>query len=412
MVLFTPFPPNQEVAHVKPASTIALPRADTSRQPWLRRGLLFALLLLMVAAPALGGPKGSDTPRALAPLPGDTDSFAQDINNRGQVVGRSVGAVTTAVVWDPDGNATALLPLPGATSSFGEGINNRGQVVGRSSTNDPCPVDTAVVWDRHGVATPLAPLPGDVVSRAFAINSRGDVSGLSLGPLIAPPACAAAWTAVIWDKDGNPTALSPLTAPAPLGGFYESGTGFFGGGGGMNNRGAVVGVSINAAPVDPAGDFIFVGTLWDRQHNPNRLLADVGCVPVGGCEIQLTNGINNSGVVAGGGWDINTFAPYATVWDRDGNPTDLPPLSGDPDAEAFDINNRGAISGTSGTYPNFGVAGTAVVWDEHSVPNALPGLPGSASCFGAGINDPGHAVGRCVDAAGTATAVVWRSNVR
>jgi len=382
----------------------------SGRYLWTRRALMGVLLLLVLAAPAFGKPPKSFKPTALLPLPGDSDSFAVDINNRGKIVGRSIGAVTTAVVWDKKGNATALLPLPGGVSSFAEGINNRGTVVGRSRTDAPCPVDTAVVWDKHGVGTPLPPLPGDVVSRAFAINSRGDVAGLSLGALVAPPACDAAWTAVIWDRKGNPTALLPLTAPPPLGGFYESGVGFFGGGGGINNKGVVVGVSINAAPVDPAGDFIFVGTLWDRHRNPNPLLADIGCVPVGGCEIQLANAINNKGAVIGASWDPGSFAPTAIVWDKKGNPTNLPPLPlpGHTDTEGFDINDRGAVSGTSGFLPNFGVAGTAVIWDKKRNPTALPSLPGSTDCFGFGINDPSHVVGHCRDAAGINTAVRWK----
>ena len=156
-----------------------------NRRPWLRRGLLGMMLVFILAAPALGGTPNSDTPRALSPLVGDTDSFGRGINNRGQVAGYSQGAVTTAVRWDRDGNATPLLPLGTDLHSFGEAVNNRGQVVGRSRSGQSLcatAVDTAVVWDKHGVATALSPLPGHVEARGYGINNRGILLRSFIGP--------------------------------------------------------------------------------------------------------------------------------------------------------------------------------------------------------------------------------------
>lgn len=75
-------------------------------------------LLLMLALPALAPAANGPTPTALPPLPGDTDSMAIGINNGGDVVGQSMGATTTGVVWDRHGDVAMLLPLPGGAWDF------------------------------------------------------------------------------------------------------------------------------------------------------------------------------------------------------------------------------------------------------------------------------------------------------
>ena len=73
---------------------------------------------------------------------------------------------------------TALGNLPGATQSFANGINNSGQVVG--STNSGMNSNyVATIW--NGTApTSLGTLPGGVSSNANSINSAGAGGGLQL----------------------------------------------------------------------------------------------------------------------------------------------------------------------------------------------------------------------------------------
>ncbi len=366
------------------------PAIAANRHPWLRRGLLSALLLLVLAAPALGGPSPSATARALTPLPGDTDSWAFNINNRGQAVGQSIGAFTTAVVWDRDGNATPLLPLPGDVSSFAEAINNRGQVAGYSRGDDPCGIDTGVVWDQHGVPTRLTKLAGDAGSRGFSISDSGEVTGTSLAPFD-PATCFTNFTPVRWDRDGNIAQLPYL--PGFTQGFGQD----------INNRDQVAGGSIDAT----FATFPFITAQWWNTDNVATALA-----PPNGYFNAAANGINNRGQVVGETFDILSGAnDRAVVWDRRGNATALPPLAGDPSSAAQAINNRGAVAGSSGT-DLFGVfalpQGTAVIWDKHGVPTALQPLAGDVASLAFGINEPGHVVGYSRDAAGTTTAVVWR----
>jgi len=129
-------------------------------------------------------------------LPGGDNSYALDMNNRGQVVGFSdtdvydsdCAAATTAgfqfqsVVWGPNGDAHKLSPLGDDTVASAFGINDRGQIVGRSgvcSNTTPPPYvrsPHAVLWERDGTPVDLGSL-GGARAGASAINNRGDVAG-------------------------------------------------------------------------------------------------------------------------------------------------------------------------------------------------------------------------------------------
>ncbi len=67
----------------------------------------------------------------------------------------------------------------------------------------PEKVEYRVLWDRQGTPTALSPLPGNTRSVAHGINVRGEVVGWSGTNLIQN-------SAVTWDRQGTPTALSPL----------------------------------------------------------------------------------------------------------------------------------------------------------------------------------------------------------
>ena len=82
---------------------------------------------------------------ALRNLPGGLNSQAYSINDRGQVVGFAENGIfdSTCIVpsqvmryeatlWEPDGYVRELAPLPGDTVSFAFSINNEGEVVGVS----------------------------------------------------------------------------------------------------------------------------------------------------------------------------------------------------------------------------------------------------------------------------------------
>jgi probable HAF family extracellular repeat protein len=131
-------------------------------------------------------------------LPGGNNSYALDMNDRGQIVGfsdtdvydpdcaaaKTAGFRFQSVIWEPNGRVRQLAPLSGDTVANPFGINNQGQVVGNSGvcgSLTPPPYVTpshAVLWERDGTPIDLGSLGGPG-SGASAINDHGDVSGTS-----------------------------------------------------------------------------------------------------------------------------------------------------------------------------------------------------------------------------------------
>ncbi len=106
---------------------------------------MVALLLVALIAPAVNA-DSTLTATALAPVPGHDGSVAEDINNRGDVVGVSFGSAgVTATRWDKDGNPTALAPLPGHEGSAAAGVNDSGNFVVGISFGPG--LETSTLWD-------------------------------------------------------------------------------------------------------------------------------------------------------------------------------------------------------------------------------------------------------------------------
>lgn len=152
---------------------------------------------------------------ALPPLPGDSVSTGNAINNQGQIVGISgicdvaVGAAsaTHAVLWE-NGEPTEIGDLGGVGWHTPLDINERGEVVGFSNP----PGDgsgafnvQAFYWTvGSDTVQNLGTLPGHTNSQGLGINERGQIVGVSTGP--------DGRSAVIWldGPDGAPTDLNTL----------------------------------------------------------------------------------------------------------------------------------------------------------------------------------------------------------
>lgn len=138
---------------------------------------------------------------AMTPMPtlGGSNSFAAAANDVGQVVGWAETDVHgptcdpaaqelqfKGVVWEPKtGEIRALPPLPGDSVSTGNAINNQGQIVGISGD---CGVAVggvsathAVLWE-GGTPTEIGDLGGVGWHTPLDINEQGDVVGFSNPP--------------------------------------------------------------------------------------------------------------------------------------------------------------------------------------------------------------------------------------
>ena len=106
----------------------------------------------------------------LGALPGATTSWANEINNTGDVVGYSYATLATAhaVLWR-NGAVVDLGTLPGQASSVANDINDRGQIVGSSGGR-------LFVW-QNGVMTDLGKYSDSTFVSAQHINNNGDIIG-------------------------------------------------------------------------------------------------------------------------------------------------------------------------------------------------------------------------------------------
>lgn len=116
--------------------------------------------------------------------PADASSIGNGINDSGLVVGESLAAdLSTSVAFIYKGSSFDLGSF-GGTDSAANGINGRGQVVG--SSKKPNGINQAFLWvPNHLGATKgrmysLGKVPASIGGVAYAINSGGTVTGFSL----------------------------------------------------------------------------------------------------------------------------------------------------------------------------------------------------------------------------------------
>lgn len=287
--------------------------------------LVVTVATLAAALPALtAAPSGASSAALqihdLGTLPGGTFSQANDINNRGWVVGESGQAsgegLGHAFLWR-DGHMLDLGTLGGEFSEALE-VNNRGVVVGNSETASG--TLRPFVWHR-GVMRELN--VAGTGSSATAINARGQVTGATTRQ---PGQEAEAYR---WDR-GRTTFLGTLPAQFPSSVGID-----------INDRGHVVGSSMTLSGAAHAA-------LWR-----DRRIVDLGTL---GGAFSAAAGVNNRGWVVG---ESETGdGPHAFLWHK-GKMTDLGTLLGFGFSSAAAVNDRGVIVGRSLSDTGLG---HAVIW--------------------------------------------------
>jgi probable HAF family extracellular repeat protein len=133
---------------------------------------------------------------ALSPLPGGYDSYAAGVNNKGQVAGWAENGIRDptcnapgqvlqfeAVIWGPKlDHITQLPPYPGDPDSAATAINDKGQVVGISglcsNAVGGASAEHALLWE-NGVPTNLGNIGGGAWNTPVALNNQGEVVGFA-----------------------------------------------------------------------------------------------------------------------------------------------------------------------------------------------------------------------------------------
>lgn len=252
----------------------------------------------------------------------------------------------------------------------------------------------------HYTVTDLGTL-GGTFSTAQGISEEGKVAGWSLLP------GDQTQHSFLW-VEGSMIDLGTLGGP--------NGGGDQGGHFRPNKKGQISGFG-QTAVLDPEGfacafpgpPFICLAFIWQNGFKTR--------LPTLGGYVSFATDINDRGEAMGGAQNttLDSTCPVAyqqskpVVWKR-GKIQELPTVSGDPDGQAFAINDEGQVVGISGDC--LGPVTHALIW-QHGTVTDLGNL-GGANGFNAafGINNSGQVVGRS-DLPGDTSfhAFLWQDGV-
>jgi probable HAF family extracellular repeat protein len=292
-------------------------------------------------------------------LPGGSSSDADALSANGHIAGFSQNGLidpltglpeNRAVMWTKAGEIIDLGTL-GGNESFSNDVNDLGQVVGfaNNAITDPVFGGTemrAFLWE-NGVMRDIGTLGGPD-AYALYVNDRGQIAGGSFTDSVSNPSTGIpTMHPFLWDN-GN---LQDLGTLGGLGSLGQFNFGYSVEVNGLNARGEVVGTS----PL--AGDQTYHAVLW------NGTLKDLGTL---GGNNSRGWWVSDSGLVVGNA-DVSPQSTnhHAFLW-KDGVMTDLRTLGSCFNSTAFAVNSSGQTVGDTGDCP--GGNGGPSFFSEHGQP--------------------------------------------
>lgn len=299
-------------------------------------------------------------------LPGHTSGAAWDVNESGQIVGRSCDhSECRAVLWY-QGSITDLTP---GQDGRAWGINDQGTVVGDISPPESDPVDYYPFLWENGELTALPGLiESSYTSGALDINEAGVVVGGSADESALP-------SPVLW-RDGHIERL-PHFGPDGILGVVRA----------VNDLGVAVGFA-EGAPYGAAAAMWIDGVVFPLGMQGSR-----------------ARDVNRDGVVVGNADIDGDGQRLATVW-TDGVGEELPvPAEGDWETQAWGLNDRGLVVGSGSSLPGEQIP---LAWPGGSVV-VLPTLGGPIASA-TRVNNSGVIAGwsTVADDPDVERPVVWR----
>lgn len=316
-----------------------------------RKILIISMGMVALASACGSASATSYTLTDLGTLTGNNATQAWDINNSGQVVGRSYNTASPVYTEFLSSNGTMQSLNVTLTSGSIPGINDKGQVVGDGYNSH------AFLWTNSNFQD-LGTLTGGATSSANGVNNKGQVVGIS-------DTGTGVRHAFIWDS------TSGMQDMGSLGGLSSARR--------INDAGQAVGYYVGADSKQHA-------FIWSSSSG----MQDLGVVANG----SLANGINNSGQVVGesaGGFG-------AFFWSQAAGAINLKTFGSGRRIYAYDINSSGQIVGYGSPAPGSG--DRAVLWNSYgSAPIDLNTLYTDAISNGwilseaTGINDNGQITG-------------------
>ena len=285
-------------------------------------------------------------------------SQAKAVNDRGDVVGYYMppsAFYDQACLWGEQGKFVDLGSLWGGygTASYARDINNNGLIVGIGYTYEELMspsylVGHALIWTKCASGykcQDIGTLPGGDMAWAYGANDRNEVVGISATQV--DPFGPMEYHAFIWRVGKGMTDLGQLgDVNQGLCAACD-----------INNKGQVVGHDLlpdyNGAPTIEDRGFT-CGGKWggmDPVRTPNGYVS------------SYVQGINDRGDMVGGLWlDAYYTGRHAALWPAHGSCIDLGTLPGGYDSYAKNINARGIVVGTSSGTTDFGWGYQATIW--------------------------------------------------
>lgn len=348
---------------------------------------------------------------------GGTESWANDINNSGVIVGAAFDANETRRAFRFDGNMIDISLGAFTMSSAANGINSSGEIVGtfevpgipQLGNPPPPPQSRGFYWESGAPLVPLAAPTSDSdwQAGAAAINDSGVIAGFAFeGPYV--------------DYDGPCFGLIPMrwssftSIPAPILCAYGYATS-------INNAGSIVGTTASGLP-----------TMFRVVNGASTPLPQQPAIR--GLTKQSfgqAEGISGQNRIVGQHYYQQQISPShsmtrtrAFYWNGSSAYTTLlGVLPGGRASKAMDINAQLMVIGHSETNPDdIAYYEKAYIWHPDFGMKTLPSLPTApplltpGNCFATALNDRQasqdlvQATGYCM-VSGKRRAVRWNISI-